>query len=309
MGRGAGGHPGGDDPVLVGHGQVRHRAVGAPEPDAPFGPARVMPRVGRRDGQRAVGARDRDREPGRRSSAPAVNAQRQQRAAGQPAVQRHLARHAVGDELSGLRHGDPVMPVGQHGRDIGERPGHPLESGERVTSHDGQHIVAASGIGAVGERPRDPAAAQGIARRDHADRLDLADPAGGEQVGGEPGARGVIGLQAGLGQVDAQRPFRVHVLARRQRGPDPPGVSRRFHAHHHQVHLGIGRQLIRAGESMRYPERVSGRPGAVQAGRGHGGHRQLVEVRERREVRGRRPALGTGADDSHPYPFRHLIAS
>jgi len=56
-------------------------------------------------------------------------------------------------------------------------------------------------------------------------------------------------------------------------------------------------------------ERVGGHPGAVLAGRRHGGHREFVEVSERRQVRGRSPALRAGADDPHPYPVWHLIAS
>jgi hypothetical protein len=194
-----------------------------------------------------------------------------------------------------------------------------------MAGHDGQEVVAGLGFGAPGQRPGDPAAAKGIAGRGHADRLDRADAAAGDQVGDETRARRVIGLQvhgvhhacrgggagqrAGLGQVRAERPLRVHVLARRQGGPDHRGVGRHLHARHDQVDLGMERQLLCAGKGMTDAERVGGLPGTVLAGRRHGGHRELVELSERRQVRGRGPALRTGADDPYPYPFRHLIAS
>src|SRR5262249_56501074 len=111
----------------------------------------------------------------------------------------------------------------------------------------------------------------------------------------------------GPGQAPPGRPLRVDVLAGRQRGPDRRGVGRHLHADYHEVHLGMGRQLVRAREGVTDPERVGGRPGAVLAGRGHGGHRELVEVSERRQVRGRGPALRARAHDPHPYPFWHLI--
>jgi len=111
----AGRHPGRDETVADRDRQVRRGSVGAPEPDAPFGPAGVVPRVGRRDGQRAVGARDDDDEPAGRGRAAAMDAQREQRAAAQPAVQRDLAGHVVGDQFAGLHHRDPVMQVRQDG--------------------------------------------------------------------------------------------------------------------------------------------------------------------------------------------------
>lgn len=76
-----------------------------------------------------------------------------------------------------------------------------------------------------------------------------------------------------------------------------------------QVHLGMGRQLRRAGEGVTDAEHVGGRLGAVLTGRCHRGHRELVEVSECRQMRRRSPALRAGADDAHPYPFGHLIAS
>ena len=220
---------------------------------------------------------------------------------------------------------NPVVQVRQDGRDVGERPRHALKGCKRMASHDGQQVVAGRGFSAPGQRPGDPAAAKGIACRGHADRLDRADAAVGEQVGDEARARRVVGLQihgvhdpgcgggagerAGLGQIDSERPLRVHMLARRQRGPDHRGVGRHLHARHHQVHLGMERQLLRAGEGMADAERAGGRPGAVLPGRRDGGHRELVEVSERWQVRGRGPALRAGAHDPHPYPFWHLIAS
>ena len=234
-------------------------------------------------------------------------------------MQRDLAGHVVGDQFAGLGHRDPVMQVRQDGRDVSERSCHTLQGAKSMAGHDGQEVVASRGFGAPGQRPGNPAAAEGIACRGHADRLDRADAAVGEQVGDEARAWRVVGLQAhgvhhagrrggvceraGLGQVHPEGPFRVHVLARRQRGPDHRGVGRHLHARHHQVHLGMGRQFLRAGEGVTDAEHVGGRPGAVLTGRCHRGHRELVEVSERRQVRGRSPALRAGADDAHPYPF------
>ena len=103
------------------------------------------------------------------------------------------ARH----QFAGLGQRNPVMQVGQDGRDVGEGSRDPLENGKRMASHDGREGICRPRVRCSRLHDRGiQAAAERIACRGHADRLKRADPAVGEQVGYEARARRMVGLQA-----------------------------------------------------------------------------------------------------------------
>lgn len=229
-------------------------------------------------------------------------------------------QHVVGagplDERVGLLDPHRLQPRAAAGVEFAVGADERLDHGQGVTAGDGlqgRAVPPVLQIGVVRRRDRAPAGG----RRENPQDLQAAQRAladqphrfahrrGGEALQADRDAAVRAGRRGGhllrLGEVAAERPFAVDVLAGLQRGQDDRPVLGDLHRDADEIDLGVPRQ--RQGVAERATG-VEDRPGGVrQRLAPRRDRRQLIvgQRRQRRDVSVAGPAaLGVGADDSDP---------
>ena len=88
----------------------------------------------------------------------------------------------------------------------------------------------------------------------------------------------------GFGKVAAQRPLAINVLACRDGPEDQFTVVGDFDGHRHEVHVGVGDQVLGIAVACLRPERLGGGVGRWLAARGHRDEFQPGQPADRRNV-------------------------